>query len=66
MPTATHVGAPYNMAYDLFPLDNRESKGKLLKRADDEDWLIFIDHEPNAPVTRVVTEGNWYQLRPAD
>jgi len=65
MPTAAHVGAPYNMAYDLFPLDNRGSKNKLLKRAADEKWLIFIDHEPNTPVMEAVAEKGWYALEPA-
>jgi glyoxylase-like metal-dependent hydrolase (beta-lactamase superfamily II) len=66
MPTAAHVAAPYNMGYDLFPLDNRESKNRLLKRAADEDWLIFIDHEPNTPVMRALADGSWYRLRPVD
>jgi glyoxylase-like metal-dependent hydrolase (beta-lactamase superfamily II) len=64
MPTAAHVGAPYNMAYDLFPLDNRESKNRLLKRAAEERWLIFIGHEPNTPVMQAVVEKSWYTLRP--
>lgn len=62
MPTAAHVGAPYNMAYDLFPLDNRESKNRILKRAADENWLIFMDHEPHTPVMSVAAEKNWYRL----
>lgn len=66
MPTAAHVGAPYNMAYDLFPLDNRDSKNKYLKRAADEDWLIFIDHEVSTPVMTAATEKGWYALRPVE
>ena len=64
MPTAAHVGAPYNMAYDLFPLDNTQSKNRLLKRAADEDWLIFIDHEVHTPVMRAAAEKQWYRLGP--
>jgi glyoxylase-like metal-dependent hydrolase (beta-lactamase superfamily II) len=65
MPTAAHVGAPYNMAYDLFPLDNRESKGRFLQRAAAEDWLIFIDHEVQTPVMRAQAAKAWYTLLPA-
>jgi glyoxylase-like metal-dependent hydrolase (beta-lactamase superfamily II) len=65
MPTAAHVGAPYNMAYDLFPLDNRESKNKLLKRVAEENWLIFLDHEPSTPVMTAVVDKGWYTLNPA-
>jgi glyoxylase-like metal-dependent hydrolase (beta-lactamase superfamily II) len=66
MPTAAHVGAPYSMAYDLSPLDNRESKNKLLKRAADEGWLIFIDHEVATPVMKAQVEKDWYELAPAE
>lgn len=64
MPTRAHVGAPYNMGYDLFPLDNRESKNRLLARAAERDWLLVIDHEPQTPVMRVVREKNWFSLEP--
>ena len=65
MPTAAHVGAPYNMAYDLFPLDNTQTKNRLLQRAADEDWLVFIDHEVQTPVMHAVVEKGWYRLMPS-
>ena len=65
MPTAAHVGAPYNMAYDLFPIENRDSKHRILKQAAAEDWLICIDHEVETPVVRVETDKSWYALTPA-
>ena len=64
MPTAAHSGAAFNMAYDLFPLDNRVSKQKLLKQAAEEDWLLMLGHEPNQPLQRVVVDGDWYHLQP--
>lgn len=66
MPTAAHVGAPYNMAYDVLPLDNRESKGRLLATAADREWLVVIDHEPQHPVVRVAREKNWFRLEPVE
>jgi len=65
LPTAAHVGAAYNMAYDLFPLENRASKQKLLKWVADRGALLVIDHEPTAPVVRVVAENDWFRLEPA-
>ncbi len=62
LPTAAHVGAPFNMAYDLFPLDNRASKQALLRRAADEDWVLVLGHEPDTPLVRVVVEGDWYRF----
>ncbi|MCH7872605.1 MAG: MBL fold metallo-hydrolase, partial [Planctomycetes bacterium] len=56
MPTRRHVGLPYNMGYDLYPLDNVETKRKLLTDAARRDWLLIIDHEPNEPIGRVFAE----------
>ncbi|RMF85571.1 MAG: MBL fold metallo-hydrolase, partial [Planctomycetota bacterium] len=64
MPTAAHVGAAYNMAYDLFPLDNRDSKRALLERAAREDWLLAFDHEPHTPIVRVRADGDWFGIEP--
>ena len=62
MPTRRHVGAPYNMGYDLFPLDNRASKEKMLKLAAQRDWLLVIDHDPETSVVRAAADENWYAL----
>lgn len=63
MPTRHHVGRPYNMSYDLFPLDNRESKGRVLKQAADESWLIALDHDPDVPLLRATSDGkSWFVL----
>lgn len=64
MPTRAHIGRPYNMGYDLFPLDNRASKQRVLSRAADEDWLVVLDHEPDSPVVRVLREGDWFRTEP--
>lgn len=65
MPTAQHLGAPYNMGYDLLPLDNRQSKRRVLDLAADRDVLMVIDHEPIAPVVNVRRAGDWFELTPA-
>ena len=62
MPTRHHLGRPYGMAYDLFPLDNRASKEKLLKTVADRDELLVIDHEPDTPIVQVTADGNYYTL----
>jgi glyoxylase-like metal-dependent hydrolase (beta-lactamase superfamily II) len=64
MPTAAHYGAPYNMAYDLFPMTNRESKRDLLNCAVDEDWLLVLGHEPVTPFVRAVRDSAWFRLEP--
>ncbi len=64
IPTRHHLGAPYNMAYDLFPLENRASKHSLLSWLADCDGLLAIDHEVETPVLRVVKQDDWFRLLP--
>jgi glyoxylase-like metal-dependent hydrolase (beta-lactamase superfamily II) len=64
LPTAAHAGAAWNMAYDLFPLENRESKRRLLATAASEDWRLLLDHEPEQPLLRVTRDGDWFALHP--
>jgi glyoxylase-like metal-dependent hydrolase (beta-lactamase superfamily II) len=65
MPTSRHVGPPYNMAYDLSPLENRASKEKMLAFAAERDWLLAIDHEPETPVVTAKRDNRWYVLADA-
>ncbi|MBU0639866.1 MAG: MBL fold metallo-hydrolase [Planctomycetes bacterium] len=62
MPTRNHVGQPYNMAYDLFPLDNQDSKRRVLALAAERDWLLALDHDPETPIVRVVPDGEYFAL----
>lgn len=62
MPTAAHAGAPYNMAYDLAPVENRASKQRLLEFAVEEDALLVLGHEPATPLVRASAEREWFRL----
>lgn len=68
MPTASHAGLAYNMAYDVLPYDNLLTKRSLLARCAREGWRIAIDHEPGDPIVRVLphpTRPDQFQLSPA-
>ncbi len=54
MPTFQHSGLAWNMAYDMLPYTNMQSKQDLLERAREEGWRIVLDHEPGDPLVRVV------------
>ena len=34
------------MAYDLQPLITLKEKTELLKKAADENWMLFFEHDP--------------------
>lgn len=52
LPTTSHVPWPYVMAYDVRPLVTIEEKKKILGRAYEEKWILFLEHDP---VTEAIT-----------
>lgn len=57
MPTAAHSGVAYNMAYDILPFENIQTKRRLLDRAASEGWRVVIDHEPGNPIRHVSADA---------
>ena len=53
LPTKSHAGLAYNMAYDVLPYSNMQSKQALFEAAIAGEWRIVIDHEPDNPIVRV-------------
>ena len=65
LPMTTHLRAPYNMAYDLFPYDTMIAKMRLLRQAADEGWIIALDHDANVSSGRIFSEGeDRYAIEP--
>lgn len=62
MPTRNHLGRAYNMAYDVLPLDNMDTKRRLLQDAARHGWLWVIDHEPLSPLAEVRADGDAFSL----
>lgn len=66
-PTSFHLRRLWNLAYDLYPVDVRRQKPRLLGQAADENWIVLWSHDPRFVASRlardpkrefVVTE-NW-------
>jgi glyoxylase-like metal-dependent hydrolase (beta-lactamase superfamily II) len=67
LPTARHVGAAYNMAYDVEPFISTVSRHWFLEEAVTNNWLLVLDHEPDHPGQRVRRDGKgWYELAAED
>lgn len=63
LPTANHVGAAYNMAYDVEPYTSTVTRRWFLDEAARNDWLLVLDHEPGNPCRRVRADGKgWFEL----
>lgn len=63
LPTVHHVGAAYNMAYDVEPFISTVTRRWFLDEAAKNDWLLVLDHEPGNPCQRVRPDGKgWFRL----
>jgi glyoxylase-like metal-dependent hydrolase (beta-lactamase superfamily II) len=46
LPAAAHIPIPYVMAYDMFPLTTLNEKKSFLKKAVENDYILFFEHDP--------------------
>lgn len=55
VPTMNHVPLPYVMGYDVRPLVTIEEKKRILGRAAEEQWILFLEHDPEVQAITVKT-----------
>ena len=65
VPTRWHLPLPWIMGYDVEPLVTLETKRRVLARAQAEEWLVVLEHDPEVGVGRVRHDGKGYALEPA-
>lgn len=46
LPSTAHIPMPYVMAYDVRPLVTMQEKGDFLKKALEDDYILFFEHDP--------------------
>ncbi len=46
IPSSSHIPIPYVMGYDTRPLITMEEKERFLKKAADEKYVLFFEHDP--------------------
>ncbi|MFC4262522.1 MBL fold metallo-hydrolase [Ferruginibacter yonginensis] len=46
LPSAAHIPIPYVMAYDMFPLTTLNEKQSFLTEAQQNDFVLFFEHDP--------------------
>lgn len=62
IPTSLHLGIPWVMAYDNFPLKTIEEKKILLEQAAKENWILVFEHCPHVGAGRVTLTEKGYQI----
>ena len=61
-PTAAHIPLAWVMGFDVEPLRTVTSKEDLWTRAQDEEWLLIFEHDPEVPWGRIDSE--WKRVVP--
>lgn len=46
LPSVGHIPLPYIMAYDTRPLDTMKEKKAFLEEAADNNYILFLEHDP--------------------
>lgn len=53
IPTAGHIPIPYIMGYDTRPLVSMTEKEQFLKKAADNNYYLFLEHDAHHPIITV-------------
>lgn len=64
VPTSGHVGLPYVMSYDLFPLKTMQNKEKFYKLALEKNWNMAFNHDPEFFFGKIKKKENKYIFIP--
>ena len=65
VPTSGHVGLPYVMSYDLFPIQTMQNKEKFYRLAEEEDWTMAFNHDPEYFFGKIDNKDGKYFFRRA-
>ena len=61
-PTVSHLPLPYVMAYDVRPLTTIGEKKKVLARAYEERWTLFLEHDPDVEAITIKASEKGFVL----
>ena len=56
LPSTGHIRMPYVMSYDIRPLSTLKEKEQFFKRAVEEEYLLFLEHDPVHELCRIALD----------
>jgi glyoxylase-like metal-dependent hydrolase (beta-lactamase superfamily II) len=60
VPTTAHLGLPWIMGFDLYPMTTLENKKKWIPEVIREGWIALFAHDPKVPAAYLrERDGNW-------
>jgi hypothetical protein len=58
IPSPSHISLPFVMGYDVRPLQTMIEKEFILKKAFEENWILFFEHSKNVEACSLRMEEN--------
>ncbi|HUX61210.1 MAG TPA: MBL fold metallo-hydrolase [Ignavibacteriaceae bacterium] len=62
IPTSSHIPIPYVMGYDLQPLVAVAEKKSILSQANEEQWKLFFEHDPEFALATIKRTDKGFQV----
>ncbi|MDH7512624.1 MAG: MBL fold metallo-hydrolase [Clostridiales bacterium] len=66
VPTSAHIGLPYIMSYDLYPLVTIETRKRCYEQALAENWILAFVHDPIHYFGRIRKAHGKYEFAPLE
>lgn len=63
LPSAAHIPLPYVMAYDMFPLQTLQEKKLFLTEAEQNNFILFFEHDPTIECCNVQPSEKGIKLK---
>lgn len=64
IPMTRHVNLAYSMGYDIYPVTTVEHKQAFLPQAEEGNWLVVFEHDPDTPLARIRKDGGKWTTVP--
>jgi glyoxylase-like metal-dependent hydrolase (beta-lactamase superfamily II) len=63
IPTHAHVPLSWIMSYDMFPLATIEERERLMPRAVQEKWYLFLQHDTEHELIQIHHDGRNFRMK---
>ena len=63
VPTSAHIGLPYVMSYDLYPMETMATKKRFFEQAIAEDWILAFVHDPHNFFGKVIKTDDKFRFQ---
>lgn len=61
LPTHVHLPLPWVMGYDMRPIETLSEKERFLKKAAQEEWLLYLQHDLDVEIIKIgFAEGKYF------